>query len=72
MTTLHKKKLKIGIEYQEILYKLFLQSLRLGYIEGRDNPRNVIEMMKAYCYFRIPIFRDLLLNIVVRKDDEAV
>ena len=46
--------------------------MRLGYIEGRDNPKNVLEMIKAFCYFRIPIFRDVLLNIVVRKDDEVV
>lgn len=67
-----KKKIKIGLEYQEILYRLFWLSLKLGYIEGREKPKPAIEIFKAYCYFRIPIFRDILLKMVVRKDDDSV
>lgn len=32
ITSFHKKKLKIGLNFQEALYKLLVQSLRLGYI----------------------------------------
>lgn len=69
---LMKKKLKIALEFQEVIYRVFQYSLRLGYFEGRDNPKSVIQSVKAYCYFRIPVFRDILLKLVVRKEDEEV
>lgn len=39
---LMKKKLKIALEFQEVIYRVFQYSLRLGYFEGRDNPKSVI------------------------------
>lgn len=52
-----KKKVKIALEFQEIQYKLLLQSLRIGYIEGREDPRQAVEMFRAYAYFRVPCYR---------------
>lgn len=32
ISNLTKKKIAVGLEYEEVLYRLFLQSLKLGYI----------------------------------------
>ena len=42
LSNLSKKKIKIALEYQELLYKILLLSLRVGYIEGREDPRQAV------------------------------
>ncbi len=37
-----QKKIKNAITFQEILYKLVFLSLKIGYIEGKENPTSII------------------------------
>lgn len=66
------KKIKIALEFQEVMYKLLLLSLKIGYIEGRDDPRQTVEAYRAYSYFRVTEYREILLKKVVRKEDEGI
>lgn len=72
MTSFLKKKIKIAVDFQELMYKLLLLSLKIGYLEGREDPRQPVEAYRAYSYFRITEYRELLLRKVVRKEDEAI
>lgn len=49
------------------MYKLLLLSLKIGFIEGRDDPRQTVEAYRAFSYFRVTEYRELLLKKVVRK-----
>ena len=57
-----KKKLKLSFDYWEIMNKLVKQSLEVE-VDAKIDKENS-EMFKAYCYFRVPLFRHRFLDAI--------
>ncbi|KRX03788.1 C2 domain [Pseudocohnilembus persalinus] len=67
-----KKKLKIGLEYQQLMYHTLDICLKKINIKALiEQEQQFIENFLALAYFKITKFREKILEIIIRKDDES-
>lgn len=59
-----KKKVEVGIMYQQFLYKLLGFALKSLNFKGSSSERSFAELFCAYAYFRIPEFRAEMLSVI--------
>lgn len=55
-----KKKIALSFSYWKIINKLLMQSLDIE-VDCKINKQHS-EIFKAYCYFRVPMFRKKILT----------
>ena len=67
-----RKKIEIAIKYQQWIYKLLELALNSLNVKGHECERTFAEIFCAYAYFRIPEFRNQILDVICNEDDPEV
>lgn len=66
-----QKKVEVGLRVQSFFYKMIgivLECLTKKAIQ--DNERMFVELFCAYSFFRIPEFRERIVRVISKPDDE--
>jgi hypothetical protein len=68
----YKMKYRIALKYQNVLYKFFVQAMKDSTMSFRGNINPYIESFKAYCYIKIPVFREKVLRSIQKSYDQDI
>lgn len=63
------RKVEIALTYHQFLGKLLRNAVDSLNVKGLQLERSFAEMFCAYAYFRIPSFRNALLEAITRPND---
>lgn len=64
--------MEVGVKYQQFLLKLLELTLNSLNVKGHELEKNFAEYFIAFAYFRIPSFRNDVLEAITRSDDPEI